>query len=129
MTGDVFKEAPARADLADDAGDVRPKVAGIVLPEAVTGKRKGLAGITGSDEMNAVAPRPAIEGSQIVPDRSRCQGRVCHPRHESGRSETVSLDITHSPVSGFGEVQAKVEPADPGAEAEAKDRFRLAAGT
>jgi hypothetical protein len=78
--------------------------------------------------MNAAAPRAAVEGSQIVPDRCRSQGRVRHPRHESGRGETVSLDMTHSAVSGFGEMQAKVEAPDTGAKAEAEQRVMSAGG-
>ncbi len=119
MAGDVFKEAPFRRDLADDPGDGGPEVARIVLPPAVPGQRKRLAGITGRDDMNAAAPRPAVEGSQIVPDRSRSQGRVRHPGHESGRGETVSLDMAHSSIAGFGNVQAKVEASDTGAKADA----------
>jgi len=104
MAGDVFEEAPFGGDFADNAGDGGPEVAGIVLALAVARERERLAGITGRDDMNAAAPRSAVEGSQIVPNRSRAQGRVCHPRHESGRCETVSLDITHSAISGLCEV-------------------------
>ncbi len=94
-------------------------MARIVLTLSVAREREGLTGITGSDDMNAAAPRSAVKGSQIVPDRSRSQGLVRHPRHESGRGETVSLDITHSSISGFGDVQAKVESSDTGAKADA----------
>jgi hypothetical protein len=69
--------------------------------------------------MNAAAPRVAVEGSQIVPDRSRSQGRVRHPGHEDGRGESVSLDIAHGPVSGFGQVQPEIQSSDAGAKAEA----------
>ena len=104
MAGDVLEEAPLGADFADDAGNFGPEVAGIVTAKPVSGQAEGLAGITGRDEMNAAAPSSAVEGSQIVPYRSRSQGRVSHPRHESGRGETVSLDIAHSSISGLCEV-------------------------
>jgi hypothetical protein len=119
MADDVFKEAPFRGDVLDDPGDGGPEVAGIVFALAVPRQRERLAGITGRDDMYAAAPRSAIEGSQIVPNRSRAQGRVCHPRHESGRGETVSLDMTHSSVSGLCEVNAEIEASDAGAKAEA----------
>lgn len=120
MAGDVLEEAPFGADIGDDPRDLGPEVARVFFALAVAGKAERLAGIAGSDNMNAAAPRSAVEGSQIVPDRCRSQGRVRHPRHESGRGETVSLDMTHSAVSGFGEVQAKVEAPDTGAKAEAE---------
>lgn len=69
--------------------------------------------------MNAAAPRSAIKGFEIVPDRSASQGRVCHPRHESGRSVTVSLDIAHSSISGFCQVQSDIQSSDTGAKADA----------
>lgn len=119
MAGDVFEKAPFRRDLADDAGDIGPQVARVFLAEPASRQRERLAGITGSDDMNAAAPRSAVEGFEIVPDRSRSQGRVCHPCHENGRGETVSLDMAHSSISGFGDVQADIQSSDTGAKADA----------
>lgn len=119
MAGDILEEAPLGRGFADDAGDLGPEVSGIILAPPVPRQAERLAGITGSDDMNAAAPRSAVEGSQIVPDRSRSQGRVRHPRHESSRGETVSLDMTYSAISGLGDVKAEVETADTGAKADA----------
>lgn len=119
MAGDVLEEAPFGLHFADDAGDIGPEVAGVVLAQAAAREGEGLAGIAGSDDMNAAAPRSAVEGSEIVPDRSRSQGRVCHPGHESGRGETVSLDIAHSAISGFSDVQTEIQSSDAGAKADA----------
>jgi hypothetical protein len=129
MPWHVFKEAPLRLHLFDDAGDVWPEVPGVVFPLAGAAECEGLAGITGRDEMNAATPRFAIEGFEIVPNRSRIQGRVRHPRHESGCGETVSFDITHSSVSGFCEVKAKIKSCDTGAKAEAANVFMFFGGT
>lgn len=118
---DVFEEHPSGADLAHDAGDLWPQVAGIGLAAAVSGLAEGLAGITGRDDMNAAAPRSAVEGSQIVPYRRRSQSLVCHPRHESGRRMSFPLDVTHSAISGLGDVQAEVEAAVAGAEGQAPE--------
>ena len=119
MAGDVLEEAPFGRDLADDARDLGPEVARVLLAAPVAAQREGLAGITGKDAMNAAAPRAAVEGSQIVPDRSRCQGRVRHPGHEDRRGESVPLDETHSAVSRLGQMQAEIEASDSGAKTEA----------
>ena len=79
--------------------------------------------------MNAATSRAAVEGSQIVPDRSRSQGRVCHPRHESGCGETVSLDMAHSSISGLCDMQAEIEASDTGAKADAAKVVMSSGGT
>lgn len=116
---DVFKEAPLRIEFSDDAADVGPEVAGIILSEPPSGKAEGLAGIASSEDMNLSAPRAAVEGGDVAPDRSLIQGRVCHPRHENGRREGFPLDVTNSSVSGLGDVQSKFETSDAGAEGNA----------
>ena len=113
---DVFAEDPFGADLVDDAGDVGPEVARIRLAPSLAGEAEGLAGITGSDEMNAAAERAAVEGSKVVPDRRRCQGLVAHPRHERGRSVALPLDESHSAISGLGDMQAEIEAGVAGTE-------------
>lgn len=113
---DVFEEAPFGLHLPNDPADVRPEVAGIVLTAPLTSEAERLAGIAGSEEMNAAAPRAAVEGGNVRPDRSLIQGLVCHPRHESGRREGFPLDVTNRAISGLGDVQAEFEPSDAGAE-------------
>lgn len=129
MTWDIFEEAPFRGNFLDDAGDLGPEVARVVLPAPLAAQGEGLARITGRDEMNLSAPRSAVKGSQIVPDKSRIQGRVRHPRHESGRGETVAFDITQGAISGFCEMQAKIEASDTGAKADAEKVVILVGGT
>lgn len=116
MAFDVLEEAPFRVDVGNDAPDARPKVAGVIFPEPPSGEAEGLAGVTPSEDMNAATPRAAVEGGNVVPDRSLIQGRVCHPRHENGRREGFPLDVTNSAISGFGDVQSEFEPADAGTE-------------
>ncbi len=131
MAGDVFEEDPFRGDLVDDAGDGRPEVAGIIGSPSVAGLAEGLAGITGREEIHAAAPRSAVEGSQIVPDRRRSQGRVFHPGHESGRGVGFPLDVTHSSIAGLGDVKAEVETSVAGAQGKASEIIRagLVGGT
>lgn len=129
MAGDILEEAPLGIDFPHDPGDVRPEVPGVVLALSVAAERERLAGIAGRDKMNAAAPRSAIEGSEIVPDRSRRQGRISHPGHEHRRGKSAPLDETHSSVSGFGEVKSEVESADASAKAEAAKLFISVGGT
>jgi hypothetical protein len=113
---DVFAEDELGLNLVDDSGDGRPKVTRIRIASSLSGLAEGLAGIAGRDDMNSAAPRSAVEGSKVAPDRRRCQGLVVHPRHESGRGVTFPLDETHSSVERLGDVQAEVEAPVAGAE-------------
>lgn len=116
MAFDVLEEHPSRLDLAHDARDLWPQVSWILFAAASSGLTEGLTGITGRDDMNAVAPWSAVKGSQIVPYRRRSQGLVAHPGHESGRRMGFPLDVTHSPISRLCDVQSEVEPAVSGAQ-------------
>lgn len=90
----------------------------IRVATSTTGVAEGLAGITGSDEMNSAAQWSRVEGSQVVPDRSLTQGLVRHPCHEGGRCVAVPLDESHSAVVGLGDVQPEIESAVSGTEGE-----------
>ena len=112
---DVFAEDPFGSGFVDDAADVRPEVPGIGDATSFAGGAERLAWIAGRDEMNAAAPRAAVEGGKVAPDSSLTQGRVCHPRHESGRSMSFPLDVTYSSIGGFGDMDAEIEPGVAGA--------------
>jgi hypothetical protein len=127
VTFDVLEEEELRLDFACDARDFGPEMAGIVLAAFSSCAGERLAGIAGRDETNLATPRAAVEGSKVRPDRRVIQGLVCHPRHESGRSECVPLDIANSSISGFGQMQAELEPADTGAEGDS-GKVTLGAG-
>lgn len=119
MIGDIFEEDDRGGALADDARNVRPEMARISFAEAPSGNREWLARVARSEDIHEAAPWSAVEGGNVVPDRCRIQGLVCHPRHESGCCEGFPLDVTHSPVSGTGDVEPEVEPAGTGAQGEA----------
>ena len=121
VAGDVLEEDPSGADFLNDAGHLGPEVAGVGGTEAVSSLAERLTRVAGSDEIHATAPRSAVKGSQIVPYSSRSQGLVFHPGHESGRSVGFPLDVTHSAISGLGDVQPEVEAAISGTEGEALD--------
>ena len=121
MMGDILEEDEGRFDFADDAGDMRPEVARVVGTPAFASDAERLARIARSDDIHRAAPRAAVEGSNVVPDRRAIQGRVLHPRHESGCGEGFPFDMAHSTVSGDGDGEPEVEPASAGAEGEAEE--------
>ena len=121
MMGDILEEDEGWLDLADDPGDMRPEVARIVRASALARDRKWLARIARSDDVHRAAPRAAVEGGNVVPDRRAIQGRVFHPRHESGCGEGFPFDMAHSTISGDGDGEPEVEPARAGAKGEAEE--------
>nr|WP_296540436.1 hypothetical protein [Rhizorhabdus sp.] len=121
MMGDILKEHEGRLDLADDAGDMRPEVARVVDTPAFARDRERLARIARSNDVHRAAPWAAVEGGNVVPDNSLIQGRVFHPRHESGCGEGFPFDMAHSTISGDGEDEPEVETARAGAEGEAEE--------
>lgn len=120
MMGDIFEEDEGRLDLSDDAGDVRPEVARVVRTPAFARDRERLARIARSDDIHRAAPRAAVEGGNVVPDRCRIQGRLFHPCHENGRGVGFPFDMAHSSISGDGDGEPEVEPACAGTEREAE---------
>ena len=111
MMGDILEEDELRFDLGDDAGDMRPEVARVVRAPAPARDGERLARIARSDDVHRAAPRAAVEGSNVVPDRRAIQGRVFHPRHESGCGVGFPFDMAHSTISGDGEDEPEVETA------------------
>lgn len=116
MTADVLEEAQARFDLAHDAGDVRPQMARVFIAELASGDGKRLARIAAMDDIHEAAPRFAVEGGNVVPDRRAIQGRVFHPCHERGRRVGFPLDVTHSSISWGGDMESEVKTSGSGAE-------------
>ncbi len=129
MMGDILEEDEGRLDLTDDAGDMRPEVARVVSAPAFACNRERLARIARSDDVHRAVPRAAVEGSNVVPDNSLIQGRVFHPRHESGCGEGFPFDMAHSTISGDGDGKPKVKPASAGAEGEAEQACVSVPGT
>ncbi len=118
MMSDIFEEHDRGGAFPDDPGDMRPEMARISFAETASGNREWLARVACSEDIHDAAPWSAVEGGNVVPDRCRIQGLVFHPRHESGRCVGFPLDVTHSPVSGTGDVEAEVEPPDTSAQGE-----------
>jgi len=121
MMGDILEEDEGRFDLADDAGDMGPEVARVIRTPALARDGERLARIARSDDVHRAAPRAAVEGSNVVPDNSLIQGRVFHPRHESGCGEGFPFDMAHSTISGDGDGEPEVETTCAGTEREAEE--------
>ena len=95
-----------------------PEVSRVFVSELFSGNGERLAWIAAVNDIHQAAPRSAIEGGKVVPDRCAIQGRVFHPRHERSRSVGFPLDVTHSAISGICDVKSEVEAASSGAEGE-----------
>jgi len=109
MTGDVFKEDPSGSDLADDAGDFGPQVPFVVFALALSGGGKWLAWIAREDRVDVSAPRSAVEGANIIPDRGggEISGSL---RGDEGLSGIVfPFDMASRVESGLSEHEAHVE--------------------
>jgi hypothetical protein len=120
MMGDVFEEDEGRFDLSNDPRDVGPEVPRVIRAPAFARDGKRLARISRSDDVHRAAPISAIEGSNVVPDRRRIQGRLFHPGHEDGRGVGFPFDMAHSTIFGQGDGETEVDPACAGAEREAE---------
>ena len=129
MMGDILEEHEGRLDLADDAGDMRPEVTRVVRAPPLARDRERLARIARSDDVHRAAPRAAVEGGNVVPDNSLIQGRVFHPRHESGCGVGFPFDMAHSTISGDGDGEPEIEPARAGAEGEAEQACVCGSGS
>ena len=75
-------------------------MARIVCAKTFAGQAEGLAGVAGRDEkrtesLHDLAEAWLADGGNVVPDRSLIQGRVRHPRHESGRRVGFPLNVSH----------------------------------
>jgi hypothetical protein len=121
MMGDILEEDEGRFDFADDAGDMRPEVARILAAEPSACDRERLARVPGSDDVHRAAPRAAVEGGNVVPDNSLIQGRVFHPRHESGCGVGFPFDMAHRTISGDGDGEPEVKTACAGAEGQTEE--------
>jgi hypothetical protein len=129
MMGDILDEDEGRLDLINNPRDMRPEVAWIFGTEALACDGERLARIARSDDVDRAAPRAAVEAGNVVPDRRAIQGRVFHPRHESGCGEGFPFDMAHSSISWDGDSEPKVEAASAGTQREAEQACVFSSGS
>lgn len=115
VSSDVLEEREGGGDLFEDPPDLGPEVAFVVCASSLPRCAERLARVPAANEIHRSTPCAAIEGAEIVEDRSAIQARFFHPGHEDGRGERVPLDVAHGATPSG---QAEIEPADPGAERE-----------
>lgn len=109
MTGDVFEEDPFRATFPDDPGDVGPEVAGIVGAAALSGRAKGLAGISGEDGIECAPEGAGVEAAQVGPDRGRGEVSRALGSDEDGARPVLPFDEGAGVIAGFGEHEAQIK--------------------
>ena len=109
MTGDVFEKDPFGVAFPDDTGDIRPEVAGIISPAALSSGAEGLAGISGEDDVEGTAEGPGIEGSQVIPDRGRGEIPCVLGGDEDRSGIGLPFDESAGVISGFGEHEAQIQ--------------------
>ena len=68
VPGDIFEEDPFGGALPDDAGDLRPEMAGIIGATTLSGGAERLAGISGKDDVESASECPGIKTAEIIPD-------------------------------------------------------------
>jgi hypothetical protein len=111
----VLQEDESRFHVAKDADDSRPEPTVVILPLPLPGAAPRLTREARRDDIHDATPRAAVEGEQVIPDRSRIQGLVFHPRHEGGRRVGVPLNMTNGLVGRDGQVDSELEATNPGA--------------
>lgn len=91
---DVLPEDILRPHLFDDAAELPEEPRAFpVKPALPAGPGEVLAGCPARDDIHLAAPRAAVEGGEVIPDRSAIQGLGFHPGHEDGRSEGFPFDV------------------------------------
>lgn len=116
MAGDVLEEGELRLALADDAPDVRPEVARVLLPEPLARDAEGLAWITRSEPIHDATPASAVEGSHIAPHRERSQESLRHRVRQDRHGEGFPLNAAHDASPWNSELDGSVEAPASGAE-------------
>lgn len=121
---DVFEEEQPGPSLSKYAARRGPEVPFVREQLALSGEGMALTGDAGDDKpANHVRTEEvAREGLDRIPDRRDTQGRVFHPRHESGRCVGFPLDVHQRagvvPEPLQGGVGADIEHPAAGAKAD-----------
>jgi hypothetical protein len=122
----VFKTYPdSGSNFANDPRNVEPEAGALAVDSGPpSGVTEVLAGETRSDEIHAAAPRFALEGCEIVPNRRSLQGRSFHPFHEESRSTCFPLNVTNNAQGVVSEEdsESQLEGTDAGAQGENVER-------
>lgn len=120
------KIRPAGVGDADDFGGKEPLSTGT---SALSGNAVVLAGVARSDAMNDATPRSSVEGGKVRPDRCRMKPPAFHRRDQACGGCGFPLHVSDSARVGSGKSDAKLKPADTGAQREDVEASRKLGGT
>ena len=118
VPGDVFEEDPFGAELKDDAGDIRPEMAGIVGAAALPGRAERLAGIACEDVIEGAVDGKGVERPQGGPDRGRGEVSRALGGDEDRPWPVLPFDEGAGVIAGFGEHEAQIKASAACAEGE-----------
>jgi hypothetical protein len=129
MAGDVLKEDERCLGFSDDSGDVRPKMARILIAKSITGEGEGLAWIAANDKVHDISEKPAVEGSKIRADRCRSQATFLHARDQDAAG--VGFDLHISDVARIAAdasesgLDSEIKAPSTGGEGQDSDRGKI----
>jgi hypothetical protein len=110
----VFQPDQPRLYFVNAIGNGGPDPPLISGADAFAGGAPRLTREPSADEIHASTPASAVEGEQVVPDRRRVQGALCHTRDQPRGSKGFPLHVTDGAVVGEGEVESQLQPGDSG---------------
>ena len=109
VTGDVFEKDPFGPTFANDPGNFRPEVAGIIGTTAFASGAEGLAGISGEDGIEGTVEGPGIETAQVIPDWGRGEVSDALGRDEDRPWPVFPLDEGAGVKAGLGQHDAQIK--------------------
>ena len=121
MTGDVLEEDPfePRPELAGDAGDMGPEVAGIVGAPALACGREGLAGVSGEQGVDRPGEGAGVKCGEVIPYRGGGEVSGSLGGNEDGARPVLPFDECAGVEAGLGEHEAHIQSSAARAEGEA----------
>ena len=109
MSLNVFKKALNRSNCFNVPSDERPEVSWVVFSESFTCCCKWLAGITTSDDVNAVSKQVRWEGFNIRVYRCGRYDPVFHLVNQVRNGEGFDLHISEDSMFKPGKVKSSFE--------------------
>jgi len=100
----------------------QPPVVKLAAP--LSGKAVTLAGVSRSDEINASTPASSVEGAHVRPDSGRMKPARFNAFGQARGGRDFPLHVTDRASVRQSQTDAKVQPADPGAQREASGVVR-----
>lgn len=114
----ILDEDQGRLALADDAREVPDEVSRVVASGASSCAGVGLTRDAASDEIHDSTPRASVEGGNVRPERRRSHGTRFHRCNQVRGGECFPLHVADRASRHSGEVEASLESAISGADAE-----------